>query len=226
MTRRILAGVESLLWIAACAALGWCAIALSRQRLFQAREERILEEQIGRRLSRPAPPLAPPPEAGAAEAPPPPPAPIGPAELAWVLPPPPPARGDLLGRLEIPRLGVSSIICEGDDDATLRLCVGHIPGTALPSDDASNVALAGHRDSFFRKLGRLRPGDVLRLTTPEGSRDFRVEWGGVVSPEDTVVLDPSASPSLTLVTCYPFHFIGAAPRRYVVRAVSGGLSGG
>lgn len=217
MARQVLRGLEALLWIAAAAALGWCAYTLARQRAFQAREDRLLEEQIRRRLVRPSP------VAGTA---PPAPAGVGPAEPAWVLPPPLPARGELLGRLEIPRLNASSIVCEGDDDATLRLCVGHIPGTAFPADGGGNVALAGHRDSFFRKLGRLRPGDLLRLTTVEGSRDFRVEWSGVVSPEDTVVLDPSAIPSLTLVTCYPFHFIGPAPRRYVVRAVSGENSGG
>jgi sortase A len=220
--RRLLALLERVLWAAALAALGWCAFVLTERHIFQARQDAALRRQIEAHAARgaespvPAPPPPPPPaalprESAESECDP---------EPAWVEPPPLPPPGTPVGRLEIPRLKVSAIVCEGTDDATLRLCVGHISGTALPSDGASNVALAGHRDSFFRRLGILRRGDVLRLTTPDGSRVYRVEWRGIVAPEDTEVLDPSVHPSLTLITCFPFRYIGAAPRRYVVRAVS------
>jgi sortase A len=210
-----LRGLELALWLGALGALGWCAFVVIERRLYQARQERILQEEIQARAAAkqippaPAPAPAPTPREEVAA-----------AEPAWVMPPPAPARGAALGRLEIPRLKLSGIICEGTDDATLRVSIGHIPGTALPSAGGSNVALAGHRDSFFSELGRLHRDDIVRLTTPEGMREYRVEWRGIVAAEDTEVLDPSLSPSLTLVTCYPFHYIGAAPRRYIVRAVS------
>lgn len=219
MARRFLRGLEWALWLTALAALGWCAFVLVQRHLYQTRQERILQEEIRARARvRENPPAPAPASISSGE--------VAAAEPAWVAPPPGPAPGAPLGRLEIPRLGLSGIICEGTDEATLRVSIGHIPGTALPSAGGSNVALAGHRDSFFSKLGRLRQDDVLRLTTPEGSRDYRVEWRGIVSAEDTEVLDPSLVPSLTLVTCYPFHYIGAAPRRYIVRAVArAGLGG-
>jgi sortase A len=124
----------------------------------------------------------------------------------------------LIGRLEIPRLGVSALVEEGQEESTLRRAIGHIPGTGLPGR-VGNVGLAAHRDTFFRPLRRLRKGDLVRLTTLAGPHEYTVESIRVVSPERVDVLDARAGREiLTLVTCYPFDFIGAAPERYVVRA--------
>jgi len=126
--------------------------------------------------------------------------------------------GALVGRLDIPRIGVSSIVLEGVEPSTLRRGVGHIPGTGLPFQ-RGNVGIAGHRDSFFRALKDVDKNDLVELTTPAATYRYRVEWTRIVEPEDTAVLaDPGAS-ALTLVTCYPFYYIGSAPERFVVRAV-------
>lgn len=130
---------------------------------------------------------------------------------------PAPSPGSTLGRIEIPRLGVSAIVRAGDDARTLRLAVGHVPGTALPGEDG-NVGLAAHRDTFFRKLGDVRPDDEIRLVTTEGTFLYRVERTDVVQPSDVWVLDPTESPVLTLITCYPFTYVGTAPDRFVVLA--------
>jgi sortase A len=125
--------------------------------------------------------------------------------------------GETVGRIEIPRLGVSAIIKAGTDARTLQLAVGHIPGTALPGD-IGNVGLAAHRDTFFRRLRDIESDDEIRLTTPEGSYTYRVARTDVVEPEDVWVLDPTDHPALTLVTCYPFSYVGSAPQRFIVRA--------
>lgn len=126
--------------------------------------------------------------------------------------------GDLIGRIEVPRLGVSAIVLEGVGYRTLRRGVGHIPATALP-DQAGNIGLAGHRDSFFRGLKDIRKDDIVDLTTPDGTYSYRVEWTKIVLPKDVDVLDGSGGPELTLVTCYPFYYVGSAPKRFIVRAV-------
>jgi len=100
---------------------------------------------------------------------------------------------------------------------TLALAVGHIPGTALPGA-AGNVGLAGHRDTFFRTLRGVKPGDTIVLTTLSGSYEYEVKSCEVVTPRDTRVLADSGSPALTLVTCYPFHYLGPAPERFIVHA--------
>lgn len=123
----------------------------------------------------------------------------------------------VLGRLEIPTLGVSTIVREGEDARTLQLAVGHIAGTALPGA-AGNMGLAGHRDTFFRKLREIDPGDVIRMVAPEGTYTYVVESTRIVDPDELWVLDPTPEPSLTLVTCYPFTYIGEAPERFIVRA--------
>jgi len=130
---------------------------------------------------------------------------------------PPMSSGMLIGRIDIPRVGVSAVIDEGDDESVLFKAVGHIPGTALPGKDG-NIGLAAHRDSFFRGLRNVREGDEIVLTTPRDTFRYRVESIGVVRPEETSVLKPVGLPTLTLITCYPFHFIGPAPERYVVTA--------
>jgi sortase A len=129
----------------------------------------------------------------------------------------PPASRDWLGRLEIPRLNLSVIVLEGDDDAILKLGVGHVPGTVVPGQPG-NAALAGHRDTFFRPLRGIQKGDEIRWTSPEYSRQYRVLSLSVVDPTDRTVLEPTDKDSLTLITCYPFNFIGPAPKRFIVRA--------
>lgn len=128
-----------------------------------------------------------------------------------------PRRGTTVGRIEIPRLGVSAIIKAGSDARTLQLAVGHIPGTALPGKDG-NVGLAGHRDTFFRRLRDIQGDDTIRVTTPDGVYLYRVDRTDVVDPDDVWVLDPTNHPALTLVTCYPFTWVGNAPQRFIVRA--------
>lgn len=128
------------------------------------------------------------------------------------------APGSMLGRIEIPRLGVSAVIRVGTDARTLRLAVGHIPGTALPGD-GGNIGLAGHRDTFFRRLRDIRADDEIRVVTTGGTFRFDVEETRVVSPKDTWVLNPTRTATLTLVTCYPFTYLGSAPDRFIVRAV-------
>ena len=123
----------------------------------------------------------------------------------------------VLGRIEIPRIGVSAIVREGDDDATLSVAVGRVPGTARPGE-RGNMALAGHRDSFFRELRHIRVDDVIRFRTPGREYEYRVDATEVVGPEELRVLAPSAAPVLTLVTCYPFGYVGSAPNRFIVRA--------
>lgn len=133
------------------------------------------------------------------------------------------ANGSLIGRLEIPSAGISSIVAAGTDELTLRRAVGLIAGTALPGEPG-NVGLAGHRDTVFRGLRVLRPEDRIFLATAAGSFEYAVESLKTVTPESRDVLDPSAHPTLTLVTCYPFDFIGPAPLRFIVRAREVGRS--
>jgi sortase A len=125
--------------------------------------------------------------------------------------------GAPIGRIEIPRLGLQAIIVESTSSEALRRAVGHVEGTALPGD-RGNVALAGHRDTFFRGLRDVRKDDIIRIDTLGGSWQYRVESIQVVDPDDVHVLDAAASPILTLVTCYPFHYTGPAPRRFIVQA--------
>ena len=122
-----------------------------------------------------------------------------------------------LATLQIRRLGVSVVVLAGTDDWTLNRAVGHIAGTPKPGDDG-NVALAGHRDGFFRPLKDIAVGDVIEMATEKGVDRYRVTQTLIVSPNDVWVLDPTETPTLTLVTCYPFYFIGSAPKRFIVRA--------
>ena len=125
--------------------------------------------------------------------------------------------GEPIGTLNIPRLGISSVILEGTDEHTLSLSVGHISDTALPWN-SGNTGLAAHRDTFFRGLRNVRDGDRILLTWPGGTRVYEVDSTRVVSPDDGYVLDDVGRPLLTLVTCYPFHYIGPAPERFIVQA--------
>ena len=127
------------------------------------------------------------------------------------------APGSTVGRIEIPRLGVSAVIRAGSDARTLRLAVGYIPGTGLPGD-RGNFGLAGHRDTFFRRLRDINPDDEIRIVTADGVFRYYVQRTSIVTPDDVWVLDPTNYPALTLVTCYPFNYIGSAPKRFIVRA--------
>jgi sortase A len=130
---------------------------------------------------------------------------------------PRPADGTTIGRIEIPRLGISAIVKIGADAKTLRRAVGHIPGTALPGI-SGNVGLAAHRDTFFKRLRDIRVDDRIRVVTPEGTFTYLVAGMQVVNPADIWVLDASERPVLTLVTCFPFNYVGSAPQRFIVRA--------
>jgi sortase A len=139
--------------------------------------------------------------------------PAAPAAVAVM---PAPEQGEWLGRLEIPRLDVSVMVREGDDDSTLRIAAGHLPSSSLPGQ-AGTVAIAGHRDTFFRALRGIRNNDVIRLETHYGTHEYIVNEIRIVQPTQTEVLH-SEGPTLSLITCYPFDYVGAAPQRFVVRA--------
>jgi len=125
--------------------------------------------------------------------------------------------GDVIGEIQVPRLGLNAIVVQGDSPAHLRRAVGHISKSALPGE-WGNVTLAGHRDTFFRPLHHIRLGDEIRFNTAERSFEYLVESIEVVAPNDIQVLEPSTGHDLTFVTCFPFYFVGPAPKRFVVRA--------
>jgi sortase A len=126
-------------------------------------------------------------------------------------------RGDAVGDLSIPRLGLSAIVLHGSDARTLRRGPGHLENTALPGQ-SGNTVIAGHRDSFFRLLRDIRVGDDIFIDTPRGRFHYRVASLRVVPPFDLSVLEPTEAPMLTLITCYPFWALGSAPDRFIVRA--------
>jgi sortase A len=127
------------------------------------------------------------------------------------------ARNGLLGAIEIPRLNISSVVEEGVGDSTLWEAVGHIPGTAMPGHKG-NSALAAHRDTYFRGLGDVQVGDEIVFHSPDSNFRYRVESTKIVDGSATDALPDSATPTLSLITCYPFHYIGAAPQRFIVTA--------
>jgi sortase A len=176
--------------------LGYCAFVLVDAHVFQERESRNLERRLEdqRAARRDSPP----------------------AKLLSAAEIPSVASG-LIGRIEIARLDLSVMIVEGDDGKTLRRAAGHVPGTALPGE-RGNVGITAHRDTFFRPLRNIQLDDVITLTTLQGDYRYRVVSTEVVSPEDVTVLDSTGDEILTLVTCYPFYFVGAAPNRFIVRA--------
>ena len=189
---RIVRAIERLLFVLGFLFLGYYSYVAVETRLYQNIENRELDLILAS-----APATLPLPEAA----------------------PAPPAPGSVLGRIEIPRLGVSTVIRAGSDARTLRLAVGHIPGTALPGQ-TGNIGLAGHRDTFFRRLRHVRADDDIRLVTTSGTFTFKVDATTIVLPKDTWVLDPTPVSTLTLVTCYPFTYVGSAPKRFIVHAVA------
>jgi sortase A len=123
----------------------------------------------------------------------------------------------VIGRLSIPRLHFSAMVREGTDRNTLQRAIGHIPATALPGQ-AGNIGVAGHRDTFFSGLKDLKARDEIQFATLDGDFKYVVESFLIVDPDDVGILASSPDNVLTLVTCYPFYYIGSAPKRFVVRA--------
>ena len=125
--------------------------------------------------------------------------------------------GDWLARLDAPTVHLSATILEGTDDSTLSRGAGHIEETAYPGEEG-NLGIAGHRDTVFRPVRGLKIGDPLLLETADRTFEYRVVSTSIVEPTDVYVLDPTPRASITLVTCFPFTFVGHAPKRYIVRA--------
>jgi sortase A len=125
--------------------------------------------------------------------------------------------GDLVGKVEIPKVHLSAVVFQGTTDRILDKGVGHLDGTALPGENG-NVVLAAHRDTFFRSLRNIQKGDEITVTTPAGPREYEVDSTEIVDPTDVAVAGPTSAPTLTLITCYPFYFVGHAPKRFIVKA--------
>lgn len=195
--RRILQGSQRALFACAILLLGYCVFSLGDAWLFQRRAARDLD-----RLR---------PDRRAASR-------MTPQPVSATAPKAPPAaEGSLIGRIAIPRLLLSEVVVEGIDRTSLRRAVGHIPGTALPGEDG-NVGLAGHRDTFFRQLKDVKIDDEIQISTPLSNFNYQVVSLRIVDPENVAVLAPSGENLLTLVTCYPFYFVGPAPKRWIVKA--------
>lgn len=128
-----------------------------------------------------------------------------------------PTRGDWLARLEAPSVQMQTTVLEGTDNGTLNRGAGHIEETPLPGQ-IGNIGIAGHRDTVFRALRNIQIGDPLALTTRDRVYHYRITATTIVDPSDVHVLNPTVDPTLTLVTCYPFEFLGHAPRRFIVQA--------
>lgn len=125
--------------------------------------------------------------------------------------------GGLVGKVEIPRLRLSAVVFQGTNDSVLDRGVGHLDGSALPGQPG-NVVLAAHRDTFFRSLRNVQRGDTIRVATPYATHTYVVDSTEIVNPTETRVMAPTPSPALTLITCYPFYFVGHAPKRFIVHA--------
>jgi sortase A len=125
--------------------------------------------------------------------------------------------GGSIGEIQIPRIGLAAMVVQGDSAATLRRAVGHLADTALPGE-SGNVVLAGHRDTFFRPLKQVQAGDLITLKTRTGNFEYLVDSTAVVVPSDIRVIQPTGGRTLTLITCFPFSYLGAAPDRFIVHA--------
>jgi len=205
-TQSVLRWSRYLFFAVGLLALGYVGFALADANLYQAYETWRFEQSL--KSAKPA--------AGVVEQVPPSPlAALAEADHAKVENPP--LKGSSVGQIEISSIGLTAMIEEGDNGKTLRRAVGHLPGSALPGQPG-NVVLAGHRDTFFRPLRNIHKGDEITLTTLAGAYRYRVDFTEIVGPRDTKVLNHSDDPILTLVTCYPFYFVGPAPRRFIVRA--------
>jgi LPXTG-site transpeptidase (sortase) family protein len=139
------------------------------------------------------------------------------AEAAMAYAPVTVRTGGLVGMLDVPRLNLTTPVIEGDDDTTLKRAVGHLPDTPLPWEEG-NSALAGHRDGLFRPLKDIKVGDEIRFRTSRQELRYRVTHTSIVKPDDVSVLEQRKKPSLTLITCYPFYYVGNAPKRFIIHA--------
>jgi sortase A len=191
-TRWFLRGIQCLFFATGILALGYVGFTLLDARLYQVSAKRSLESQIQVEKVQE--------ERQSAPA-------VKPAVKS----------GDVLGRMDIPRLGVSVAILQGTKSRMLRLGAGHIAGTPFPGDPG-NSGIAGHRDTFFRQLKDIHEKDEIQLQTATGLFRYEVDSVKLVAPDDLSVLAPSTESALTLVTCYPFYFVGPAPERFVVHA--------
>jgi len=198
----VLRGFRVVLFAGAIFMLAYCAFVLVDTWVFQREQRRQFEQSL--RMNREA-------NGGA----------LQPSHSTSSKDAPPAFTGGVIGRIEVPRLGVSVFVVEGTSSTALRRAVGHISGTALPGSPG-NVGISGHRDRFFRPLRNIRQNDIITLTTLLGEFRYRVVSTRIVNPEDVGVLDQSGDEILTLVTCYPFYFVGSAPNRFIVRAVRAG----
>ena len=209
---RFLVGFEWALLLGGGGLLVLFLLAFLHQQLFAAYDRAVFERPPprGEGAERPEPWSAPPLDTSA----------WSPGRIAAFLETPTPFAASRLALLEIPSIDLAVVVLDGTEEWTLNRGVGRIEGTARPGG-AGNAGIAGHRDGFFRGLERIEGGELLRLRLPGARQDraYRVAWVRVVRPEDVWVLAPTAEPSLTLVTCYPFRFVGRAPERYVVRAI-------
>ncbi len=188
-TRRAARQAARVLLVAGVLALGYVAYVVINARAYQAIEQGRLERAKRDAAVAPAP------------------KPAAPA----------PVEGGSIGEIQIPRLGLTAIVVEGDSAAILRRAVGHLADTALPGE-SGNVVLAGHRDTFFRPLKDVHAGDAITLKTRDGDVEYLVESTAVVPPSDVRVLQPTGGHTLTLITCFPFYYLGSAPDRFIVRA--------
>jgi sortase A len=196
--------IERLLWLIAVTSIGICVFVFVDAEIYQSKLNGQFKS-AQRQRTLPADSVRP----------------AVPENLEGASPIDPPAipvpREPFLGRLHIPRLGISTIILDGVDDRTLRRGIGHIPGTASPGE-LGNIGIAGHRDTFFRALGGIHNGDEITIETIDKQYRYVVFSVIIVDPDAVDVLDDIGQPALTLVTCYPFNLIGPASRRLVVRA--------
>ena len=196
--RRILKWAQRALFVCGILLLGYSGFAVADAWIFQRREsmdlDRLLRDQRAASEGTPQPESSTSPKSAPAA-----------------------ATDGMIGRIEIPRLLLSAVVVEGMDRRTLRRAVGHIPGTALPGEPG-NVGVTGHRDTFFRPLKDLRINDEIQFSTLKGTFNYEVESLRVVEPDNVAVLAPSGENVLTMVTCYPFYYVGPAPKRWIVRA--------
>jgi sortase A len=178
-------------------AFGYCAWVMTEAWIFQRQEDAALERLV---VARETTAVDVSPEA-----------PVAPPKPKKV------PSGKLIGRIEVQRLGLSVVIVEGTDSSTLKRAAGHIAGTALPGQPG-NVGIAAHRDTYFRPLRDIHKDDIITVTTADGDYRYKVVSTEIVTPDDVSVLDSDGTDVLTLVTCYPFNYIGAAPSRFIIRA--------
>ena len=184
----------SLLFFLAGAAVGICVWSYARQALDQKHDEEAFKKQQQQHEEQAARPQAP-----------------------EALKPRRASPGDVVARLSIQRIHLQAMVREGSDNNTLDVALGHVRGTAMPGQ-RGNVAVAGHRDRLFRRLAEVGKNDQIQLQTPAATYTYQVDDMAIVSPKTVSVLYSAGDSRLTLITCYPFNYIGSAPKRYIVKA--------